>query len=1372
MLKRMLDSLRQPSLRLTIIAIVFIVLVPTLGVVMATLFNTSQSFHEASKRQLLETARTVARSTANELELTSSVLLNLAELHADAEGPSRRGATSFANGTYDLYSLNGGQGHWQFVDELPQSPQVQQLVTAAAQSGRPQVSDILDASHPSESMKVVMAVPEISGTAQVRVATLVTSPGDLIHSLSKHGESNLSVIIAITDGAGRILGRSVDGERFIGKPVPDWQRLLDLGQDSGTFKAQTLEGQQIVFAFQRIAGTPGWVAVVGESATSFDKRWQQPIEVMLIASAVTILFALSLALFIAQRALKPIRSLADRAKLIAAGQSASARSIEELPPSFVAEFETLRLSLDEADKALHRSLLESRQAATLAEEKNLALRAAERQAKLGHWSLDVQSGRLTGSEMLSVLYGDEDDPGVLSVKGLEQRLEPESMQRIRLAAQHCIATGEPYAMEVVHRRIDGSSFAAYVHATASKNAKGEVVKITGTLQDISERKEHRDRLSALADNLPSGVIFRMERDAQRHLALTFLSAGLESLTGLSVSEILASPQKLTAAISADAIAHLMQALRYSDEPGTVLDERFSLQTAYGHSIWIHCRAALRMTGAGVAVWDGIAQDVTAAREAEAALRTAKEAAESAERAKSDFLATMSHEIRTPMNSVIGMARLAMRTDLDAKQRNYLEKINESANVLLNLINDILDFSKIEAGGLALEGEAFRLESVLETVSSVTALRADEKGLEITFAIDPDTPGWLKGDSLRLGQVITNLLGNAIKFTDKGDVVVSASPLRDEKGVCRKLLFSVRDSGIGMTAEQMRNLFLPFTQAQTDIARRYGGTGLGLAISKRLVEMMGGEIWVESEWRQGSTFFFTIRMDEVLPDAGEQRMRSQAALSLKGRRILVVDDNASARLALSDMVEGFGMQATVAQSGQEALQVLQMESGAARPFDIVLLDWRMPGMDGVETARHIKADAQLEQMPAVLMVTAYGQEAMMQASAGMGLQGVLLKPVTQSVMFNTLLAVFCGSAGGELLGQKPAYVLSDVSAYAALRGKRVLVADDNALNREVAMDFLEYVGVQVITAVDGLDAIAQLQRHEVDAVLMDIHMPEMDGLDATREIRKHPRWAHLPIIALTAQARSEDQLLSREAGMNGHLTKPIDEAALYATLLELCAAVPEHGDDRSLIQGDAAQPAVIEQTFRRLPASPERKARLLQGFLNDFESLPQRFEDLLVESRWLDIAELVHQIKGSAGYLNAEQLCAVADVIERAGRSNNRDVVLDLAPQFVQLVHECLALVRQVLAQMRSTPVENNAVESRNQDAEVTAVLEQAMPLVASGDFEARAMLEHLHQMGAGQGWQAHALAALDAFDDLEIDAALAQLQQVQAMTQLMQKHRQ
>ena len=803
---------------------------------------------------------------------------------------------------------------------------------------------------------------------------------------------------------------------------------------------------------------------------------------------------------------------------------------------------------------------------------------------------------------------------------------------------------------------------------------------------------------------------------------------------------------------------MMQVLRNATQAGDVLDEIFQLQTTFGPAIWIHCRAALRYTRGGGAVWDGIARDVTAEREAAEALRTAKEAAESAERAKSDFLATMSHEIRTPMNSVIGMARLAMRTDLDAKQRNYLEKINESANVLLGIINDILDFSKIEAGGLTLEGIPFRLESVLETVSSVTALRAEEKGLEITYAVAPETPAVLKGDSLRLGQVITNLLSNAIKFTEHGDVVVSVSPIWDEQGLSRKLLFSIRDTGIGMSAAQMQSLFSPFTQAQSDISRRYGGTGLGLAISKRLVEMMGGEIWVESELGQGSTFFFTIRIEAVEMDSAEHHVRNQIAVNLRGRRILIVDDSASARQALTDMVEGFGMLATVVAGGQDALRVLRMETSRGRAFDVVLLDWRMPGMDGVETARHIKTDAQLEQMPAVLMVTAYGQEAMMQASSDIGLQGVLLKPVTQSVLFNTLLNVFCRPDTSAQVLTKTSYMPSDLSAYEPLRGKRVLVVDDNALNREVATDFLEYVGVQVFTAVDGRDAIAQLHQHEVDAVLMDIHMPEMNGLEATREIRKSERWARLPIIALTAQTRVEDQELSREAGMNGHLTKPIDEVALYAALMERCVSSARADE----VPEPDAQPSSesAQIIFSRLPPSPQRKTSLLRGFLSDFETLPQSFVRYLEQGALFELGELVHQIKGSAGYLDSAQLCRVADVIERAAYQGNQEVVQDLAEEFQRLVHDCLDRVRQGLKLLEgSVQAPQPQVLSADQ---LRALLLEVVPLVERGDFRARALLETLVQGTAQAPESALAQQALDAFDDLEIESAKDLLMQLQS----------
>lgn len=373
---------------------------------------------------------------------------------------------------------------------------------------------------------------------------------------------------------------------------------------------------------------------------------------------------------------------------------------------------------------------------------------------------------------------------------------------------------------------------------------------------------------------------------------------------------------------------------------------------------------------------------------------------------------------------------------------------------------------------------------------------------------------------------------------------------------------------------------------------------------------------------------------------------------------------------------------------------------------------------------------------------------MQASSGIGLQGVLLKPVTQSVLFNTLLNVFCSPVHPAQSAIKSTYIPSDLSAYEQLRGKRVLVTDDNALNREVATDFLEYVGVQVFTAVDGRDAIAQLQQHEVDAVLMDIHMPEMNGLEATREIRKHARWAQLPIIALTAQTRSEDQLLSREAGMNGHLTKPIDEVALYTTLIELCVAPTAATSVSAAHEEPVAAPELA--IFSRLSASPQRKANLLRGFLSDFETLPQTFEKYLEQGALFELGELVHQIKGSAGYLDSRQLCSVADVIERAAHNSNMEVVQDLSEEFQRLVHDCLERVRQglqLLGEVTPEPAGGGAVAA----AKLRSLLQKAAPLVESGDFGAKALLEELVQGTASTPWHSHAQQALDAFDDLEID---------------------
>jgi two-component system sensor histidine kinase/response regulator len=387
------------------------------------------------------------------------------------------------------------------------------------------------------------------------------------------------------------------------------------------------------------------------------------------------------------------------------------------------------------------------------------------------------------------------------------------------------------------------------------------------------------------------------------------------------------------------------------------------------------------------------------------------------------------------------------------------------------------------------------------------LKAEEKGLEITYVVDSGVPTMVLGDSLRLGQVLTNLVSNAVKFTEVGDVVVRVS-VYEEAGK-QYLHFAVSDTGVGISPEQVSRLFQPFSQARTDTSRHYGGTGLGLVISKRLIEMMEGTIGVHSKLGIGSTFFFMVPLQAVAGTEETTVCSNTRTMSLQGRRILIADDNNTSRMALAEIAEGFGMEATLAGNGKEAIELLHQHAAANHPFDLVMLDWHMPTMDGAEAARLIKTDVQLERMPAVMMVTAYGQESMLQACQGVELQGVLHKPVTHSSMYDILLkassvvnavAGFPSLTGGEG---------DDLRVFAALQGKHVLVVDDNALNREVATDFLACVGVKVHTAGDGLAAIRCLESQDVDAVLMDIHMPHMNGLQATREIRRYARWKQLP-----------------------------------------------------------------------------------------------------------------------------------------------------------------------------------------------------------------------------------------------------------------------
>ena len=473
----------------------------------------------------------------------------------------------------------------------------------------------------------------------------------------------------------------------------------------------------------------------------------------------------------------------------------------------------------------------------------------------------------------------------------------------------------------------------------------------------------------------------------------------------------------------------------------------------------------------------------------------KAKAEEATRAKSDFLANMSHEIRTPMNAVIGMAHLALKTDLTPKQQDYLSKIQSSANSLLGIINDILDFSKIEAGKLDMEAVEFDLLETLDNVANVITVKAQEKeDLEVLFNLDSQVPNFLVGDSLRLNQILVNLGNNAIKFTEKGEIVVTTkiSKRSDDKVT---LQFSVRDTGIGMTAEQQAKLFQAFSQADTSTTRKYGGTGLGLTISKRLVNMMGGEIWIESESGKGTTFHFTA--DFGLGKETVKR-RFEPAPDLRGLKVLVVDDNATSREILQDILESFSFEVLLAASGKDALEEIERADND-KPFELVVMDWKMPGMDGIQTSRHIKNHQNLSKIPAIVLVTAYGREEVMRQADDIGLDGFLLKPVNSSVMFDAIMQAL-GKEVQDVSGQgrKKEQNTEDLSA---ISGARVLLVEDNEINQQVAQEILQGAGLIVTVANNGREGLDAAMKNPYDVILMDIQMPVMDGYTATRKIRE-------------------------------------------------------------------------------------------------------------------------------------------------------------------------------------------------------------------------------------------------------------------------------
>ena len=666
--------------------------------------------------------------------------------------------------------------------------------------------------------------------------------------------------------------------------------------------------------------------------------------------------------------------------------------------------------------------------------------------------------------------------------------------------------------------------------------------------DVSARRQAELRFELAYRNAPLAYFFfHARRGIERCNAATvklFQARATEDLIGLKPwdAPLTANPPSEQATATARA-AQLMQSCR--DSQAAV---RFD---------WAHHRldgshfdadvTMMSLSDEDPELFFVIVEDVTQRRATEAALSAATADAQAAAKAKSAFLANMSHEIRTPMNAVIGMTHLALAENPPERVRHYVNKAHHAATSLMQILNDVLDLSKIEAGHLELESIEFELQDVLNEVADVLGLAAEGKGIELLFSAPPDLPSRLIGDPTRLRQVLLNLGSNAVKFTDTGSVTLGLSAEQIE-GDALRLHGWVKDSGIGLSREQIDRLFQPFTQGDASTTRRHGGTGLGLAITHQLIERMGGRIWVESKLGEGATFHFTA----VMRASERPRPMAPTRESWEGRRALIVDDHPDARDVLANMVSSMGLHAEVAASGEEALARLDE---SLLPHDWLLVDWKMPGMDGLALARRIQSRPRQER-PCILLVTAFDRQSAMEAAADVNLAGVLTKPVTPSTLFNSLTEALDTNRATTTrpLQQRPAEGVTmpmppDTSG---LAGRHVLLVEDQPLNQELAMELLQRAGIRVTLARDGqdaLDTLAKLEAHgqRPDGVLMDCQMPRMDGYSATQHIRHDGRWLDLPIIAMTASALASDREQALAAGMNDHVAKPLDIEQMFKTL---------------------------------------------------------------------------------------------------------------------------------------------------------------------------------------------------------------------------------
>ncbi len=914
--------------------------------------------------------------------------------------------------------------------------------------------------------------------------------------------------------------------------------------------------------------------------------------------------------------------------------------------------------------------------------------------------------------------------------------------------------------ETVRKRKDGTIVPISMTVSALRDQNGNIIGSSKIGRDISERLAHAEKLAAsekrfraLIEHSAEGITLY-----DGTLSIFYQSPAAERMLGYLLEERKGNP--ISHYINPDHLPEYRAlAENVKKNPGTPFPFLLQFKHKEGHYIWMEgvLNNLLKEPSVGAIVANF--RDVTARKEIEAwkekqtealeeevlkrtqELSVAKYAAEEANRTKSQFLANMSHEIRTPLNAVIGLSYLTLKTDLSAKQEDYLQKIHSSSESLLGIINDILDFSKIEAGKLTLESIEFDLEDVLQRLADVISYKAHAKGLEIAFEIKNSSHTRLIGDHVRLQQILNNLCSNAVKFTPEGEVLVIAD-VAEEAEDSVQLQFAIRDTGIGMTKDQIDKLFTPFTQADNSVSRRFGGTGLGLSIVKHLAEMMGGTVWVESEPGAGSTFYFTSWFKKQ-PGHHDTKKPS---IDLQNLPVLVVEDNSSAARILKRALESFRFKVTVVSSGSEALE--HLKNSRSSPVKLILMDWKMPHMDGLKATEIIRKDRDFKDVRIILLCSGYANEEVFQRQDDLDLSGILIKPIRYSVLFDTIITAFGGFSDKKktALTKKWAQVSEEKRAH-------LLLAEDNEINQQVARELLEGFGYSVDIVFNGQEAVNTLknlaENNPYDLVLMDLQMPIMGGYEATKHIREVPSLKNLPIVAMTADAMEGVKEKCLQVGMTDFITKPISPNQLIETLTKWVKgdkAKPQH---RAVLTSHvSALPELagidVSEGISRVNGNAKLYRELLLQFYDDHQEFVKDIYADLNNGDQVTSLRKVHTLKGTSANLGMSRLHKTAAETEKALKDNQAHRAFEhiLSPLKIELG----AMLREISKIQEATAEDSVSISLE----ECQPMLNQLRTLLEKQDLEA---LNLLKTIGTIKGHEASFNRVKQAIHSFEFDKA-------------------